>query len=266
MTEQEFRRIVQFIKKTAGIDLSQKKVLIAGRLTNYLLRNGYKSYADYMNAVEADVTGEMAQNLINMLTTNHTYFMREFEHLEFYKNVVLPEFTEKLKKTKIMRIWSGASSTGEEPYTIAMVTLDYFGLNHTGWDTRILATDLATDVLEHAAQGIYLKENIAPLPEVWKRRYFRSLNEEQVTVKPELKREVVFRQFNLMDPPSFKGKMHVVFLRNVMIYFDEETKRKLVERIYDYMEPGGYFFIGASEAIDREHTNFRFVRPSIYRK
>lgn len=266
MTEREFQRIVTYVKKCSGIELGQKKVLITGRLSNYLLKNGYESYDSFMDDVESDVTNKKAEELINILTTNHTYFMREFEHLDFLKKVVLPELKEKESARRDLRIWCGASSTGEEPYTIAMVLKDFFGLEHTSWDTRVLATDLSTRVLEHAQKGIYLREQIAPLPENWRRRYFRQIDGEQFEVRDELKKEVIFRQFNLMDPLPFRNLLHVVFLRNVMIYFDEETKRKIVNKIYDFMAPGGYLFIGASEGLDKSATSFRYVRPSIYRK
>lgn len=266
MTDVEFQKIVTYVKNTSGIDLSQKRVLIKGRLTNYLVQNGYNSYNEYMNEVESDITKKKAEELINILTTNHTYFMREFEHLDFLRKVVLPELKEKEKNRRDLHIWCGASSTGEEPYTIAMVLKDFFGLEHNMWDTRVLATDLSTRVLEHAQKGIYLKEQIAPLPENWRRRYFKMLNQDEYQVKQELKNEVIFRQFNLMEPLPFKRPLHVVFLRNVMIYFDDETKRNLIDRIYDVMVPGGYLFIGASEALYRPNTSFKFVRPSVYRK
>jgi chemotaxis protein methyltransferase CheR len=264
ITDQEFYRIVRYVKARYGINLEQKRVLICGRLENYLIRNGYNSYDEYMNLVEHDPGSQEAVNLINVLTTNHTYFMREFVHMEFLRNVILPELRKKEAKNKDLRIWSAASSTGEEPYTIAMVLVDFFGLEHKQWDTKILATDLSTKVLQHALSGRYLKEQIEPLPENWKRRFFARLNEDEFEVKKELKDEVIFRQFNLMNPLPFRRKFHVVFLRNVMIYFDEQTKHDLVERIYDFMEPGGYLMIGTTESLDK--TRFRYVRPSIYRK
>jgi chemotaxis protein methyltransferase CheR len=264
ITDQEFYRIVRYVKARYGINLEQKRVLICGRLENYLIRNGYNSYDEYMNLVEHDPGSKEAVNLINVLTTNHTYFMREFVHMEFLKNVILPELRKKEARNRDLRIWSAASSTGEEPYTIAMVLMDFFGLEHKQWDTKVLATDLSTRVLQHAVSGKYLKEQLEPLPENWKRRFFTRLNEEEFEAKKELKDEVIFRQFNLMNPLPFKRKFHVVFLRNVMIYFDEQTKHELVEKIYDFMEPGGYLMIGTTESLDK--TRFRYIRPSIYRK
>ena len=266
ITDSEFHRIVTYVKKNYGIDLSQKRVLVGGRLENYLVRNGYANYDEYMAKVEKNPKGAEATDLVNILTTNHTYFMRESEHFDFMRNVALPWAKAKAMNTKDLRIWCGASSTGEEPYTLAMVTQDFLGVEHTAWDSRLLATDISRRVLEHAAKGVYLKEQIDPLPQNWKRHYFKQISQEEFRVKDELKKEVIFRQFNLMDPLPFKKRFHIVFLRNVMIYFQDETKYPLIQRIYDHMEPGGYLFIGLTERLDRHKMKFNYVQPSIYRK
>lgn len=266
ITDSEFQRIVIYMKKNYGIDLSQKRVLVGGRLENYLARNGYASYDEYMAKVEKNPGGAEATDIVNVLTTNHTYFMRESEHFDFMQKVVLPWAKMKAANTKDLRIWCGASSTGEEPYTLAMVLMDYFGLEHSSWDTKVLATDISTRVLEHAARGIYLKEDIDPLPPKWKQRYFKQISSEEYQVKDVLKKELIFRQFNLMNQLPFRKKFHIVFLRNVMIYFPSDTKHQLVQRIYDCMEPGGYLFIGTTESLDRHKIQFQYVQPSIYRK
>ena len=246
LTDKEFSWIVSYVHKRYGINLSQKRVLIAGRLENYLLRNGYQNYSEY-------------------LTTNHTFFMRESLHFDYMKNVALPWVKQHATSKKDVRIWSAAASTGEEPYAIAMVLKDFFGLD-TQWNTQLLATDLSTRVLNHAIEGKYLAEQIAPLPDKWKRAHFTRISNEEYEVKKELKKDVVFRQFNLMDDIKFKGLFHIVFLRNVMIYFDEQTKRNLLNRIYNHMENGGFLFIGTTESIDKTGTNFKYVQPSVYRK
>ncbi len=266
ITDSEFNRIVGYVTGNFGIDLSQKRVLIMGRLENYLLRNGFDSYNDYMTEVEKDPSGEEAKNLINVLTTNHTYFMRESEHFDYMRQIVLPQLRRKEAARKDLRIWSAASSTGEEPYTIAMVLMDFFGIEHKAWDTKVLATDISTRVLEHASRGMYLKEQVEPLPPKWKQRYFKQINSEQYVAKDVLKKELIFRRFNLMNDFPFRRKFHVVFLRNVMIYFEDETKYNLLHKIYDFMEPGGYLFIGTTENLDKNKTRFEYVRPSIYRK
>ncbi|MEY8516063.1 protein-glutamate O-methyltransferase CheR [Lachnospiraceae bacterium 29-84] len=266
ITEQEFNRIQVYVKKRYGIDLSGKQILVSGRLENYILRNGFGGYDEYMEKVEKSPTGEEARNLINVLTTNHTYFMREFEHFEFMKKTILPKLKVSEASKKDLRIWSAASSTGEEAYTIAMVLKDFFGIDHHQWDTKVLATDISTKVLMHAQRGKYLEEQIEPLPEQWRKKYFKKLNALEYQVKPELKNEVIFRQFNLMNTFPFRKPFHVVFLRNVMIYFDDKTKLNLLNKIYDHLAPGGYLFVGTTESVSRNGTKFKYVEPSIYQK
>ena len=219
-----------------------------------------------MEKVEKSPAGEEARNLINVLTTNHTYFMREFEHFEFMKKTILPKLKVSEASKKDLRIWSAASSTGEEAYTIAMVLKDFFGIDHHQWDTKVLATDISTKVLMHAQRGKYLEEQIEPLPEQWRKKYFKKLNALEYQVKPELKNEVIFRQFNLMNTFPFRKPFHVVFLRNVMIYFDDKTKLNLLNKIYDHLAPGGYLFVGTTESVSRNGTKFKYVEPSIYQK
>lgn len=267
MTDEEFYRIYVFLKSRYGIDMSRKKEIVSGRLENYVHSGGWKSYTEYMNAVEQDFTGKLEKQLVNILTTNHTFFMREFEHFDYLRQVVLPWLKQKEQSRKDLCIWCGASSTGEEPYMVAMLLKDYFGLEHEKWDTKILATDISTEVLGQAVKGVYSREQVEALPEHWKRRFLRqSPDGEHYEVTREIKDEVIFRQFNLMDPFPFKRKMHVVFLRNVMIYFDKNTKKKLIQKVYDVMEPGGYLFIGRAETLERNSAPFQMVQPSIFRK
>ena len=240
--DEEFIRIASHMKQRYGIDLYQKKVIVNGRLENYIKRGGWKTFDEFMNAVEHDTTGNQEKMLVNFLTTNHTYFMREFEHFDFFKSQVLPWLRQKEAARKDLRIWCGAASSGEEPYMIAMV-------------------------LQKAMAGIYSDEQLKNIPEHWRKKFFHKLaGGTQYQVKQELKDEVIFRQFNLMDPFPFRRKMHTIFLRNVMIYFDDKTKRELVQKVYDALEPGGYLFIGTTETIDRNSTPFQIIQPSIFRK
>ena len=264
--DEEFQRISFFMKQRYGIDLSQKKVIVNGRLENYIKRGGWSSFDEFMNAVEHDKTGQQEKMLVNFLTTNHTYFMREFEHFDFFKGQVLPWLKQKEAGRKDLRIWCGAASTGEEPYMIAMVLQDFFGLEAKHWDTKVLATDISTKVLQQAVAGVYDEEHLKDIPDQWKRHFFKKTPEGAYRVKDELKQEVLFRQFNLMSPFPFKKRMHTIFLRNVMIYFDERTKNELLQKVYDFLEPGGYLFIGMTETLDRGQIPFELVRPSIFRK
>jgi chemotaxis protein methyltransferase CheR len=267
VTKQEFFRICQFVYKQYGIDLTKKEEFVHGRLDNLLRKNGWGSYDNYMNIVESDVTGMRKREMMDLLTTNHTFFMREGEHFDYMRREVLPWLAGKERKSKDLRIWCGAASTGEEPYTLAMLLIDYFGLEHKNWDTKVLATDLSTRVLKKAVKGEYTRQQIQPLPERWKRRFFRqSMGEDIYRVTEELKQEVIFRQFNLMDEFPFRRKMHVIFLRNVMIYFDKETKQALLKRICRLLEPGGYLFVGQTETVDRHGLALDMVRPAVFRK
>lgn len=267
MTDEEFIRISSYLKQRYGINMTQKKVIVNGRLENYIQHNGWENYNEYMDAVEHDSSGSLERQLLNLLTTNYTYFMREFDHFEFFKSNVLPWIKQKESKTKDVRVWCGAASTGEEPYMIAMVLHDFFGLEANSWDTKVLATDISVQVLQEAIAGVYSEDRLKSIPEQWKKRFFtRMQGGELYQVKPELKQEVIFRQFNLMDPFPFKRKMHTIFLRNVMIYFDGRTKNELLRKVYDFLEPGGYLFIGMTESIDRNAVPFQMIRPSIFKK
>lgn len=267
MTDIEFRRISTFLKSRYGIDMTHKKEIVEGRLSNTLRKNGWDSYTTYMNAVESDVSGNLEKELVNLLTTNHTYFMREFEHFDFMRKEVLPYLKQKEAASRDLRIWCGAASSGEEPYMLGMLLLDFFGLEHNNWDTKVLATDISTEVLSTAVKGVYSSEQVEGLPDNWKRRFLKPIdNGQRYQVSQELKDEIIFRQFNLMEPFPFRRRMHVVFFRNVMIYFDKDTKNNLIKKVYDILEPGGYFFIGRTETIDRTEVPFQMIQPSIFKK
>ena len=266
LSDQEFQQIVTFVKKHYGVNLEQKRTLIVGRMTNLLAKQGYKSYSEYMEKVTRNPFGEEATTLVNTLTTNHTFFLRESQHFDFLRNVVLPELKIKEAKTRDLGIWSAASSSGEEAYTIAMVIRDFFGMEIKNWDATILATDISRKALAKAAEATYDLDQVAGLPESWLKLYFTKSENGKISLKNDIKSQVLFRYFNLMEDFPFKKKFNVVFLRNVMIYFDHETKARLLNKIYDVMEPGGYLFIGTTETIDRSQSKFQYIQPSVFRK
>lgn len=267
MTDEEFLRIYQFMKDRYGIDMARKKEIVQGRLENYIRTNGFSCYGELMDEVEDDSTGKRENDLVDLLTTNHTFFMREFEHFDFLRREVLPALYKSEAERKDLCIWCGAASTGQEPYMLAMLLKEFFGLEHEQWDTKVLATDISTEALQKAKEGRYDKEQIQELPEPWKRRFLRPIaGGEGFEVKEEIKSEVLFRKFNLMEEFPFKRKMHIVFLRNVMIYFDKETKQQLLQKVYDCMEPGGYLFIGRTEMIEKGSVPFQTIWPSVFRK
>ncbi len=266
LTTQDFNRIVSFMKNNYGVDLTSKNTMIAGRLENKLIRQGYTSYSAFIDKVEAVPNGEEAHFLINTLTTNHTYFMREPIHFDFMRDVALPEIKRKCSVTKDVRIWSAASSSGEEAYSIVMTLKDFFGAEADRWDTKVLATDISTKVLLTAKEGKFKAEQLGGLPTRWINQHFNHLPDGDYQVKQSLRDEVIFNTFNLMDPFPFRKRFHIIFLRNVMIYFDEKTKRELINKIFNFLEPGGYLFIGTTETIDKAASGLQHVSPSIYMK
>lgn len=266
LTENEFRKLTTYIKTNYGINLIEKKTLIEGRLNNLLIEKGFHNYSDYMEYVLSDLSGNEISSLINKLTTNHTFFMREVSHFDYFKNVVLPYLKNNCKDNDL-RIWSAGCSSGEEPYTLSMIISDFFGNDKMYWNTKILATDISLRALDIARNGIYPGEDVENLPSYWKLNYFSKIDHENYEISHEIKNEVIFRTFNLMDARfPFKKKFHVIFCRNVMIYFDEKTKMELINKFYDITEPGGYLFIGHSESINKGESKYNYVMPAVYRK
>lgn len=261
----EFKELTEFLKSNYGINLTHKKNLIQGRLNNVLVEKGFNSFREYLDYVYSDSTKNELTILINKLTTNHTFFMRESEHFQYFRNVVLPYLNYNIIDRDV-RLWSAGCSSGEEPYTIAMIMQDYFGEDKASWDKKILATDISVNVLKMAEKGVYSAEDLEKLPQSFKLAYFSKIDNDNYKVTDKLKDEVIFRVFNLMDDFPFKRKFHVIFCRNVMIYFDKETKARLIRKFYDMTERGGYLFIGLSESLDREDTPYNYIRPSVYRK
>jgi chemotaxis protein methyltransferase CheR len=266
INEREFARLTGYIKDNYGINLSKKKILVEGRLSNIIYEKGFESFGDYLDYVFADKTGEEVKTLINRLTTNHTFFMRESKHFEYFQDTVLPYLAQSIKD-KDLRIWSAGCSTGEEPYTLQMIIQDYFERDSPAWEKSLLATDISTRALEIAMTGVYPSEAISDVPPMWKLNYFSKLDKDRVVVRNAIKNNVVFRPFNLMEEQfPFKKKFHTIFCRNVMIYFDRQTKISLVNRFYDALDYGGYLFIGHSESIEREATDLKYILPAVYRK
>ena len=265
--EHEFKEFSDYVKAKYGMYFKyEKKTLVEGRLGQLITSMNMRSLREYMNYVTADKTGEAATVMLDRITTNHTFFMREVEHFYYFRDRVLPYLSQTVQN-RDLRIWSAACSTGEEPYTLAMIIDEYFGKQKAAWDTKVLATDISRAVLTAARAGIYAKERISSLPPLWRQNYFREYDRNSAIFSEKIRNEVIFSDFNLMTPVfPFKSKMHVIFCRNVMIYFDNDTKNELVEKFYNILEPGGFLFIGYSEGLNREKTKFKYVMPAVYRK
>ncbi len=266
LSDQEFLTLTEYLKRDYGINLTKKRTLIEGRMNQYLQKNGYHSYSAYFKVLFQDTTGTEITNVINALTTNYSYFMREWAHFDFYRQIILPGIRETVRDCDL-RVWSAGCSTGQEPYTLAMLNDEFFGAECAMWDKRILATDISQKVLDIACQGIYSLEDAGNIPANWRMKYFEQRADGKLTVKPQLRKEVIFRKFNLMEQTfPFKKKFHVIFCRNVMIYFDAKTKAELVGRFCNVLCDGGYLIVGHSESVDRASTGLNYVMPSVYRK
>lgn len=266
MTDNEFHQLAAYIESNYGIHLkADKRAMVEGRLHGLFLKKGISSFSEYFKYVMSDKTGEAVAELINKITTNHTYFMREASHFFCFRDKVLPELVKRVRN-KDLRIWSAGCSTGEEPYTLAFIIDEFFGKRKALWDTRILATDISSRVLEHATKGVYSIESVSNLPARWKLSYFEN-SDSGYEVVDRIKKEVIFRKFNLMDKVlPFKKKFHIIFCRNVMIYFNRETKTELVKKFYNALDHGGYLFTGHSESITHGESPFKYIMPSVYRK
>ncbi len=265
INDDEFKAITSYIKENYGVNLTHKKPLIEGRLSNHIANLGFGSYMDYFNYAKNDIVNDEMSILINKLTTNHTFFFRENEHFDFYRNQVLPWVKNELK-TKDLRVWSAGCSSGQEPYTLAMITMDYLGVNASGWDHTILASDISDKVLTLAKNGIYAKEELEAVPDDWVTKYFNTYDNKRFIASERLRKSVAYRNFNLLTPFEFKKQFQCIFCRNVMIYFDRPTKLSIVKKFYDALEPGGYFMIGHSESLSAFAHEFKYIKPSIYQK
>jgi len=267
LSQKEYELIGGLIYDKFGISLNeQKQTLITGRLQNVLQQGGFTSFKDYYQYVAGETSGSALLTLIDRISTNHTYFFREKDHFDFIKETLLPQIVKPLERNneKEFKIWCAGCSSGEEPYTAAMVISESIS---QGSIFYILATDISVSSLDKAIRGNYTKEQLETVPPSYRQKYFVSVGDGVWTIHQNLKNKVLFRRLNLIqDSYPFKGKFDVIFCRNVMIYFDSPTRRSLLERFHRYLEPDGYLFIGHTETIDRSLGVFSYVKPAIYQK
>ncbi|MDD4583930.1 MAG: protein-glutamate O-methyltransferase CheR [Eubacteriales bacterium] len=265
LEDDEFNMIVSYMKTNYGISLERKRPLVEGRLGNHVLSRGFNNYKEYFEHAFKSKSNNELVSLINRLTTNHTYFLREKAHFEFYRDKILPWIDHTLK-CKDLRVWSAGCSSGQEPYTLAMIGRDYFGSLSHQWDCTLLASDISDRALLSAKEGVYSSEELRDIPSSWMKKYFVQIDEEHYAVTDRIKNDVVYRNFNLLSPFQFKKPFHVILCRNVMIYFDTPTKNKMIDKFYQALLPGGYFLIGHSESLSSCHHRFKYIKPSIYQK
>lgn len=265
LNDADFARFSRLIYEAAGISLREtKQCLLVARLGPRLRELGLESFSDYYQHLTADTSGRELTIFINRITTNKTSFFRESHHFEFLTGRVVPQ-----ARGKRLRIWSAACSSGEEPYSIAMALRDATG-GQAGWDIRIVASDIDTEVLARAEAGVYGLDALREIPEHRVRAHFlRGYGEfaGMAQVRPELRAMVTFRRINLVEAnlPLSEGLYDAIFCRNVIIYFDRPTQQSLVERLAEHLKPNGYLFTGHSENLFWAREILTPVQPTIYR-
>ena len=264
ISNEDFHKLVQFIHSQYGIDLIQKRQLVTSRLSSLLSQKGYTEFGPFVSELLRKQDPADLELVLNRLTTNYTFFMREQEHFDFFQNTILPDLIKRHQRDKVLAIWSAGCSSGEEPYNISIYIKEFLGAQANQWDTRVLATDISQKALASAKRGVY--ELPDTLPTAWRKKYFRPVpGGKQFMVAPIIRDNVIFQTFNLMDPIRFRLKFDVIFCRNVMIYFDQPTKDALMRRFYDALVPGGYFMISHSENLSK-NSPFMTVAPSTFQK
>ncbi|MDH5300966.1 MAG: protein-glutamate O-methyltransferase CheR [Gammaproteobacteria bacterium] len=266
--DKDFEEIRVFVKQHTGISLSDaKRNMVYGRLSRRLRHLNIKSFADYMDLVKQPGSPEVG-DFINAMTTNLTSFFRENHHFEYVRKTVIPEVMKANMATRKIRIWSAGCSTGEEPYSLAMTLASSIPSIDT-WDVKILATDLDTNVLAHAERGVYDIDRVESVPDEYRRRWLmkgKGSNSGSVCMSRKIKDMITFRKLNLMMDWPMRGPFDFIFCRNVVIYFDKETQKKLFDRYADILIPHGHVFLGHSESLFKVSTRFELVGNTIYRK
>jgi chemotaxis protein methyltransferase CheR len=270
MSSREFASLSRFIYEQCGIKMPEaKKTMLEGRLQKRLRALGMKNFSQYVDYLfhPAGNNDELVQ-MIDHVTTNKTDFFREPDHFEYLQKKVLPEWFEKYGTRRLM-VWSAGCSTGQEPYTLAMVLNEFAG-ERPGFDFQILATDISTRVLEQAKRAVYSEDLTAPMPSVLKSKYLLRSKDRRsglVRIAPELRARVKFRRLNFLDGDfGLREPLDIIFCRNVIIYFDRPTQSRLLQRFYGHMRTGAYIFMGHSETLSGLDVPLVSVAPTVYRK
>lgn len=271
MSPETLARFFAFITEELGIKMSEaKQPMLRSRLQRRLRELGLASLDEYRRRLfDSPHAEEERVHFINAVTTNKTDFFREPEHFDYLVNTALPELDRGAGHAWNLNLWCAGCSSGEEPYTLAMV-LGEHAARRPAFDYSILATDISTRVLEHALAGIYEEERIVPVPAPLRAKYLmrsKDRAQPQVRIIPELRRKVAFHRLNFMDADyGVKDRFEVIFFRNVMIYFDKPTQEEVIRKLCRNLAPGGYLFVGHSESLAGLRIPVTCIGPAIYRK
>jgi len=269
LSPNDFKRLSAFIYDEMGIKMPEvKKIMIESRLQKRLQILNFSNFKDYLEFVFSKHGSGEIIHMMDVITTNKTDFFREPHHFEFLQQEVIPEFVKQFK-SKILNIWSAGCSSGEEPYTLAMVLTDLVMKQQLA-DFSIYATDISTNVLQKAVIAIYHENKITSIPLIVKKKYFLKSKDpanKSVRICPEIRRKVVFERFNFMDDHfPMSTTFDIIFCRNVIIYFDRLTQEKVINKLCMKLRKGGYFFLGHSESITNMNVPLEHIKPTIFRK
>lgn len=272
MTERDFFRLSRIVHSTCGIRLLPvKKTMLEGRLRKRLKALGIDSFDDYCSyLMSEDGMQTECVHMVDVVTTNKTDFFREPGHFDYLSRVALPDLARSIAPGRgALRVWSAGCSSGEEPYTLAMVLSEY-ARAHPGLEFTVFGTDISTEILEKARSATYNHERVEPLETELRKRYLlksRDRTRNLVRIAPEIRSTVTFRRLNFMDSDYMMNSlMHVVFCRNVLIYFDRETQEQVIGKICRYLAPGGYLFIGHSETLQNMNVPLIPAATTVYKR
>ena len=264
LSQKHFLKISKMIYQMCGISLREgKEALVRFRLLKRLRALGMESFKEYIDFLEHDCSGKEIRSLIDVMTTNKTNFFREITHFNYLREKILPDL-----KVPHLRFWCAGCSSGEEPFSLAILLREEIE-NIDIRDIKILATDISLKMLEKVRQAYYSQEMLGDIPPLLLQKYFIRVRSESTTlyqVKHEIRAMVRIGRLNLIEPWPMKGLFHVIFCRNVMIYFDRQTQQELINRFWKFLHPGGYLFLGHSESLSAISHNFKYMKPAVYRK
>jgi chemotaxis protein methyltransferase CheR len=267
ITDREFDNFAALIYKLTGIFITDKKrQLVISRLSKRLKLHGFDSFSSYYDYLLAPEGSSEIVEFINQITTNKTDFYREAHHFDYVSQSLIPQVLQRGEKN--LRFWSAGCSTGEEPYTLAITVLETLeGLKaRQGIDVKILATDLDTNVMKRTMTGIYEESKLAVVPVELRKKYFSPEGPGLMEAKQSLKNLITVKRLNLMNPYPFRKGFNGIFCRNVLIYFTQEDRRKVVQKMHHHIRPGGFLFLGHSESLLADTMGFRNLGHTIYQK
>ena len=271
ITGEDFLKFREFFYRKTGILFSEsKRYFVDKRLSERITVSGHTNFREYFNFMRFQASGEELQRLTNIMTVNETYFFREEYQFQSLVESMLPEITARKKEKKTIKIWSIPSSSGEEPYSIALYLLEYWkGIEQ--WDVELYASDIDTEMIRKAQKGIYSKRSVQHLPKNILHKYFSKLSDGTFGISEEIIRSVEFTRVNLNDPASTRPyrNFDIIFCRNLLIYFDDISRRRSAEVFYGALNPGGYICLGHSESMSRISSLFKirkFPKSIVYQK